>query len=77
MRVLASLSHNSTWGPVVVVHLPHNAPTATARDKLVTKKEEEDEDKGEEERGDEDVLSIDSCQSRDEVDGWTLSKGKE
>ncbi len=27
--------------------------------------------------GDGDVLPIDSCQSRDEVDGWTLSKGKE
>ena len=73
MRVLGRLSHNSTWGPVV--HLPPNAPSATARDKLVTKRE--DEELGDEERGDEDVLPIDSCQSGDEVDGWTLSKGKE
>ena len=73
MRVLGRLSHNSTWGPVE--HLPLNAPSATARDKLVTKKE--DEELGDEERGDEDVLPIDSCQSGDEVDGWTLSKGKE
>ena len=73
MRVLGRLSHNSTWGPVV--HLPSNPPSATARDKLVTKKE--DEELGDEERGDEDVLPIDSCQSGDEVDGWTLSKGKE
>ena len=72
MRVVASLSHNSTWGPLL--HLPPNTP-ATARDKLVTKKRM---GRGEEEeRGDEDVLPIDSCQSRDEVDGWTLSKGKE
>ena len=73
MRVLGRLSHNSTWGPVE--HLPPNPPSATARDKLVTKKE--DEELGDEERGDEDVLPIDSCQSGDEVDGWTLSKGKE
>ena len=37
MRVLARLSHNSTWGPVV--QLPPTPP-ATARDKLVTNKEE-------------------------------------
>ena len=74
MRVLGRLSHNSTWGPVE--HLPLNAPSATARDKLVTKKEDEG-GKEDEERGDEDVLPIDSCQSGDEVDGWTLSKGKE
>ena len=74
MRVLERLSHNSTWGPVE--HLPPNAPSATARDKLVTKKEDEG-GKEDEERGDEDVLPIDSCQSGDEVDGWTLSKGKE